>query len=467
MHPLSFKNPAVFIFSENALQHALTIAARLNNVDIYSTRRVPHDSCTVVDTMSNAIVQAFQDQRPIIAFCSTGIVIRLLAPLLKNKFEEPPVLCISEDAATVVPLLGGACGANDLAYKLSDTLKSYAAITTSGPLRFGINLLTPPDDLELMNREHASGFISALLAGASVSVIGEHPWFQTSSLPLDSQANLRIVIEQEGTKGNENTLVYRSKPNKVGVLSVIGLGPGNKKYLTSSARTALASATDIFGYDYYIKLAGPYAPHQTVHPSNNREELDRSNKALQLAATGRNVAIVSSGDPGIFAMAAAVMECIELSKEPAWKNVCLQIEPGITAAQSAASQIGAPLGHDFAVISLSNNLKAWDKIEERLISALKADMVMALYNPVSRARPHQIYDVIALLRQHCPPDRLIMVGTDVTREGEITTITELGELDPNSVTSRSVVIVGSSQTRKFNHQDRLWAYTPRSYPFGL
>lgn len=458
------QHTAIFVFSEKSFEHAKAISVLLGGTEIYATKRLHNSSCIIVDSIAEKIVEVFRAGRPILAFCAAGIIIRILSKVLNDKFNEPPVLCISEDGATVVPLLGGNAGANDLTYKIANFLGGYAAVTTSGALRFNINLLTPPDELELVNKEDVAAFISALLSGEKVKFTGQHDWLLKSALPFDDNGVLEIVIDETKQVGHAKKLVYHKKNTVNGTLTVVGLGPGDKRYMTYSAREALDAATDILGYDYYIKLAAPFASHQIIHPSDNREELARSQMALDLAAMGKKVVIVSSGDPGIFAMAAAIMECMEKAPAGSLDNVEIRIEPGITAAQSAAARLGAPLGHDFAVISLSDNLKPSTIIEKRIIASIQSDMALALYNPVSRARPKQIYNVFELIKKYCAPNTIIMIGTDIGREDEATTITTLEKLDIAAITSRSVILIGSSQTKIFRQGNKTWAYTPRSYP---
>ncbi|AQT44779.1 cobalt-precorrin 5A hydrolase / precorrin-3B C17-methyltransferase [Bartonella apihabitans] len=465
MFNYSSQNTDIFIFSDFSKDRATAISKFLKNATIYGTSRVEGTDITIVDDIANSIKDAFTSGRPIVAFCACGLIVRILAPLLKDKFSEPPVLCIAEDGSSVVPLLGANIGANDLAHDLAKLLDSHAAITTSGYLRFGLNLFTPPEDLELVNKNDAASFLSSLLAGETVELVGTHQWFATASLPFSTDASLKIVIDENGSDitGSSTKLIYR-KSKKNGLLTIVGLGPGNSENITFSARNALVEATDIFGYDYYIKLASPFLGEQTLHPSDNRQELLRAKEALDLAATGKRVAMISSGDPGIFAMAAAVFETLDENYSPLWDNVEVKVETGITAAQSAAARLGAPLGHDFAVISLSDNLKPWKIIEKRLVAAIKSDMVLALYNPVSRARPTKIVDTLRILNQLCPTDRIVMIGTDIGRTGEQTLITTLADLNIRDITSRSVVIIGSSQTRRFERAGKVWSYTPRSYP---
>lgn len=460
----SSQHIAIFVFSDFSSENALVISKRWNNAIIYATKRVEHNGFTIVDSIGEAMVDAFKAGRPLIAFCACGIVVRILASVLNDKSCEPPVLCIAEDGSSIVPVLGSNNGANDLACQLAEILHGHAAITTSGYLRFGLNLLAPPADLELVNKNDAAHFISLLLSGEKIQLVGKHDWFSSSRLPFAANSLFKIVIDDGNhCVGSETTLVYRQCKPQFGTLTVIGLGPGNREALTFSARSALAEATDVFGYDYYIKLASPFLSTQILHPSDNRQELQRAKQALDLAATGKNVAMISSGDPGIFAMASAVFEIMDKDYSKKWDKVDIRVEPGITAAQSAAARFGAPLGHDFAVISLSDNLKPWSIIEKRLNAAIQSDMVVALYNPVSRSRPTKILEVINILKHSCPPERPILIGTDIGRMGERTTITTLANVNMSDITSRSVIIIGSSQTRKFSQAEKMWCYTPRSY----
>ncbi|MGP8475468.1 precorrin-3B C(17)-methyltransferase [Burkholderia sp. PR2] len=249
-----------------------------------------------------------------------------------------------------------------------------------------------------------------------------------------------------------------------GRLTVLGLGPGDAAWLTSAARTALAQATDILGYTTYVTMAGPFRADQRVHGTDNREEMQRARHAFELAAEGRRVAVVSSGDPGVFAMAAAVLEALDEARDPRWAAVELRVEPGVSASLATAAQAGAPLGHDFCAISLSDNLKPWDVIETRLRHAAQADLVMAFYNPISRARPWQLDRALDAVRAHRAADTVVVLGRDIGRPGATLTTTTLGALRSDQVDMRTMVIVGSSTTRRFAIGDgREWVYTPRWY----
>ncbi|WP_175755859.1 precorrin-3B C(17)-methyltransferase [Burkholderia cepacia] len=249
-----------------------------------------------------------------------------------------------------------------------------------------------------------------------------------------------------------------------GRLTVLGLGPGGAAWLTPAARAALADATDILGYTTYVNMAGPLRDDQRVHGTDNREEMQRARHAFELAAEGRRVAVVSSGDPGVFAMAAAVLEALDEARDPHWAAVDLRVEPGISASLATAAQAGAPLGHDFCAISLSDNLKPWDVIETRLRHAAQADLVMAFYNPISRARPWQLDRALDVVRAHRTADTVVVLGRDIGRPGATLATTTLGALRSDQVDMRTMVIVGSSTTRRFAiGEGREWVYTPRWY----
>lgn len=249
-----------------------------------------------------------------------------------------------------------------------------------------------------------------------------------------------------------------------GRLTVLGLGPGAAAWLTPAARAALADATDILGYTTYVNMAGSFRADQRVHGTDNREEMQRARHAFELAAEGRRVAVVSSGDPGVFAMAAAVLEALDEARDPQWAAVDLRVEPGISASLATAAQAGAPLGHDFCAISLSDNLKPWDVIETRLQHAAQADLVMAFYNPISRARPWQLDRALDIVRAHRAADTVVVLGRDIGRPGATLATTTLGALRSDQVDMRTMVIVGSSTTRRFAIGNaREWVYTPRWY----
>ena len=247
-----------------------------------------------------------------------------------------------------------------------------------------------------------------------------------------------------------------------GRLTVIGLGPGSADLMVPAARNALDEATDILGYETYVKMAGPLRADQRVHATDNREEMQRARHAFELASEGRSVVMVSSGDPGVFAMAAAVLEALDASDNNAWAAVELSIVPGVSAALATAAQAGAPLGHDFCMLSLSDNLKPWSIIENRLRHAAQADLVMAFYNPISRARPWQLDKALDIVREYRAADTPVVLGRDIGRPGGTLRTVTLAELHSADVDMRTMVIVGSSTTRRFS-KGAQWVYTPRWY----
>lgn len=245
-----------------------------------------------------------------------------------------------------------------------------------------------------------------------------------------------------------------------GNLVVIGLGPGDPAMQTPQATAALAGATDLIGYAPYLSRL-PARDGVVVHPSDNRAELERAQHALTLAASGRQVAVVSSGDAGVFAMASAIFEAIEHGN-PAWRGLDVSVVPGISALLAVAARVGAPLGHDFCALSLSDNLKPWSLVEQRLVAAASAGFVLALYNPASRARPWQLGRSIDLLRGILPGTTPVVFATAVSRDDELVEVTDLNAADPARADMRTLVLVGSAQTRVIDRDGGAsWVYTPR------
>ncbi|WP_343314615.1 precorrin-3B C(17)-methyltransferase [Brucella sp. BE17] len=556
--------PVILTLAQSSLPTARRIAATLDGADILGLHNRVQSADKSFVKFGDTIRAAYEEGRPIIALCAAGIIIRALAPLLQNKRIEPPVLAVAEDGTAVVPLLGGLSGVNDMARLIAKTLEVTPAITTSGELRFGINLLNPPAQLILANPEDAKTFTSDLLAGSAVRLNGQSRWLQHSKLSFADDGRLAITITPDNRPASPNELIYHPKTvavavnkpvdnlaaaitralddaglaqsslalllaherhcaapqiheaskalavdlrfvnnaedatvlarlsvespvrvietenltlavavtpadvllvgRKRGRLTVIGLGPGSRDLMTPAVQRAIEQADDILGYETYVRMAGPFHAGQSLHMTDNREEMQRARHAFALAAEGHSVAMVSSGDPGVFAMAAAVVEALHESDNPAWQGVELTIEPGISAAMAAASRSGAPLGHDFCVISLSDNLKPWETIEKRLMLGAKADFAMAFYNPISKARPHQLARALEILRQHRTEETPVVLGRDIGRPGESSRVMTLGALTPDDVDMRTVVIIGSSHTQRFERSDGgEWVYTPRWY----
>ena len=540
---------------------------------------------------SETVRSLFTSNTPIIGICAAGILIRTVAPLLTNKYQEPPVLAVADDGSAVVPLLGGLHGVNDLARQIAAALAVAPAITTTGDLRFRTTLLNPPTGYHLANRDAAKTFIADLLAGASTALEGTAPWLSDSNLPIAADGKLTLRVTERSVPTTPDCLVYHPATVVLGVarqlepeqpdietaiahlhqalveaglaiasvaglfaldddmgeplleaiahrfnlplryihpadvtvqlaakvtagtdtratqaaltvvgvagqlvgaqaaaglnwavaiadqpvfpqeigrsrgrLSVVGTGPGGADWMSPEVKQVLRTATDWVGYKVYLDLAGTLQPGQRRHESDNREELDRARFALDLAATGKSVAVVSSGDPGIFAMAAAVFEVIELDAKPEWARLDIRVAPGISAMQAAAALVGAPLGHDFCAISLSDILKPWTVIEQRIAAAAQADFVLAFYNPISKQRTWQLGKTKELLLQWRSPQTPVVLARNVSRPGQTVRICTLEEFNPADADMRTLIIVGSSQTRTISRpHGGVWVYTPRRY----
>ncbi|MEX0350278.1 MAG: precorrin-3B C(17)-methyltransferase [Paracoccaceae bacterium] len=247
-----------------------------------------------------------------------------------------------------------------------------------------------------------------------------------------------------------------------GWVKIAGLGPGNEALITPEVSDALAEATDVVGYIPYVARVAE-REGLTLHATDNRVEIDRSQHALHMASEGKRVVVVSSGDPGVFAMASAVFEAVETGPA-AWRELDISVLPGITAMLAASARAGAPLGHDFCTINLSDNLKPWALIEKRLRLAAQADFAMAFYNPRSKSRPEGFVKTLDVLREECEPERLILFARAVSTPDEVLSISTLEEAAPEMADMRTMVIVGSSRTKTIERQGNPILYTPRFTP---
>jgi precorrin-2 C20-methyltransferase / precorrin-3B C17-methyltransferase len=276
------------------------------------------------------------------------------------------------------------------------------------------------------------------------------PYFSVALLPSRVHETTRASLAQASPPAVAH-----------GEVVVVGLGPAGREWLTPQAQAALAAAEDLVGYGPYLDRVA-LNPRQVRHASDNRVEAERAEFALELARRGRRVAVVSSGDPGIFAMAAAVLEVA--AAEP-YKDVPVRVLPGLTAAQAVAARVGAPLGHDFCVLSLSDRLKPWEVVEARLAAVAAADLVVAIYNPASKSRTWQLGRAREILLGHRDPATPVVVGRDVGGAAEHVRVTTLGGLDPARVDMRCLLIVGSSRTRVVERgEGSRTVFTPRTYP---
>jgi cobalt-precorrin 5A hydrolase / precorrin-3B C17-methyltransferase len=303
------------------------------------------------------------------------------------------------------------------------------------------------------------------IAGAAIASIGV-------SLNLPIRFVESIELNYSVISSDANLTIYNAiepiDPSAIGQaqgkLTVIGTGPGSKQWMSPQVRDTILAATDLVGYHTYLNLVKDLSVGKECHGSDNRVELDRSRLALDLAASGKNVVVISSGDPGIFAMAAAVLEVLDKEAKPEWQTIDLQINPGISAMQAAAAAIGAPLGHDFCAISLSDILKPWEIVAERISLAAKADFAIAFYNPISSQRTWQLTAAKEILMETRSGTTPVILARNLGRSGQQVKVITLAELTPASADMRTVILIGSSQTKLIPRADgSSWVYTPRSY----
>ena len=467
------KSPVIIVLGEQSIAIARQIQTVIAGATIYGLDSRTQTADRQYTKFSETISDLFSQGYPIIGLCAAGILIRSLAPLLSDKRAEPPVIAIAEDGSAVVPLLGGLNGANAIALAIANVLQVRPAITTTGDLRFQTSLLSPPESYRLLNSDdQAKTFLADLLAGASVKLIGTATWLSESNLPFADQAThvIEIISSEVGleaiaSKLTSDHLVYQVIPsqNPIGTVSIIGTGPGAAKWMSPEVKEILESATDFVGYKTYVNLVKEFSKGKIVHASDNRVELDRARHALNLAADGKSVVIVSSGDPGIYGMASAVFEVLDREPDPKWNQINIHVAPGISAVQAAAAASGAPIGHDFCMISLSDILKPWEMIEQRLAAAAQADFVIAIYNPISTQRKWQLTAAKELLLRSRSPDTPVVLGHKMGRKGENVRVISLAELVPELADMQTVIIIGSSKTKILKLGDRTQVYTPRTY----
>ncbi len=589
--------PAILVLGPGGSAVAERIRAALAPAEIHGfSPRLPEAAIGFAATAAH-VAGLFAAGRPVIGICAAGILIRAVAPLLADKSAEPPVIAVAEDGSSVVPLLGGHHGANDLARRIAAALGSHAAVTTAGDLRLGLALDEPPQGWRLQDPAQVKAVAAALLAGEKVQVVNEtaadaawlaalpqaadgtrrilistradaaadlvyHP--QTLVLGIGCErlaeaaevadltrrclkdANLapqsvaaiasialkaaepaihdlaaalgvparffsaaeleaerprlrnpsEVVFQETGchgvaegaalaavgaagdlrvgkTRSQRATCAIAEGPGPIdasglgrprGVLDIVGIGPGSAAGRTREVDAALGRATDLVGYSLYLDLLGDLAVGKRRHGYELGAEEARVRIALDLAAEGRQVALVCSGDAGIYAMATLVYELIDREDRPDWARLAITGLPGVSAMQVAAARIGAPLGHDFCAISLSDLLTPWAAIEKRLLAAAEGDFVVAFYNPVSRRRRTQLAAAKRILLARRPAETPVVLARNLGRDGETVRATTLAALDIEAVDMLTLVIVGSSETRCVARPDGgQWVYTPRGY----
>jgi cobalt-precorrin 5A hydrolase/precorrin-3B C17-methyltransferase len=594
---------AIVLLGPSALEVAERIAAAMADAELYAPaeRMSAEPGRFPYRDFATTLCDLFARGRPIVALCSSGIVIRILAPLLADKRDEPPVVAVAEDGSVAVPLLGGHHGANQLAQRIAAALGCPAAITTAGDASFRLALDNPPSGWHVHNPETAKAIMSALLRGHDVALAVEATapaWLTAGGARFASRGELEVRVTDRADPGSARRLVIHPRVLALGVgcergiepqelidlvaatlerhhlaqgaiacvvsldlkatepaihalaaklgaparffpasrleaetprlanpsaevfavtgchgvaegaalaavgpvgqlvvrktrsnratcalarapapldpvrigrpqgrLALVGLGPGSADWRTAEAGVLLDDADDWVGYAGYLDLI-PLSPWRRVtrHAFALGEEEARVRRALDLAAGGRKVALISSGDPGIYALAAVAFELLERGSDQAWQRVAILVSPGVSALQAAAARAGAPLGHDFCAISLSDLLTPWAEIERRLRAAAAGDFVTVLYNPASRQRRQGLARALELLRAARPPETPLVHARNLARPGETFATAPLAEFDPSAVDMLSLLIVGSSRTRTFVTPDgRSFVYTPRGY----
>ncbi|WP_329118686.1 precorrin-2 C(20)-methyltransferase [Streptomyces sp. NBC_01353] len=354
------------------------------------------------------------------------------------RLGEP--LCEAEEVLTIIP---GTLPEDELTARLAGTDSAVV-------MKLGRTFPTVRRALERAGRLDDARYVErAFMAGERTEILSEVdaetvPYFSVAVLP----SRIDAVTPESRETGGE--------------VVVVGTGPAGAPWLTPESRGALINADDLVGYTTYLDRVPALRPGQRRHGSDNKVESERAEFALDLARRGRRVAVVSGGDPGVFAMATAVLE---VASEERYADVPVRVLPGVTAANAAAAAAGAPLGHDYATISLSDRLKPWDVIAARLRAATRADLVLALYNPGSKSRTHQVAAARDLLLELRSPETPVVVARDVGGPEQSVRVVTLKTLEPSEVDMRTLLLIGSSQTRAVERGDgRTITWTPRRYP---
>ncbi|WP_421761224.1 cobalamin biosynthesis protein [Devosia sp.] len=579
--------PAIIVFADSGRDTAERIAAATGG-NIRICGQGGEDALKLLPKL-------FTEGTPIIGICAAGILIRLLSPSLEDKLREPPVLAVSQDGFSVVPLLGGHRGANKLARQLAETLGGMAAVTTASDSKFLHSLDEPPDGWVLGTQAEAKPAMMALLLGAKIQLDGYAPWLEAAGYPLSSMGAVKVLITEQmlkvdrgivyhprtlvagvgcergaaaeevinlitfalnsqnlsprslaciaslDLKGDEPALLEAAKHfgvplrlftaaqlsqeryrltqpsaiveaavgtpsvseaaalkagplvvNKLksqratcaigralrpidvesfghrpGLLHLVGIGPGEPISRTASAVAALEASSDWVGYGLYLDLIGDLRRSQEEHRFPLGEEEIRVRHALELAAEGRVVSLVCSGDAQIYAMASLAYELLDATGDRAVseiaRRVAIETHPGISAFQAASAAAGALIGHDFCCISLSDLLTPHDDILRRLEGAAAADFVTALYNPRSLRRTDLIEDTKRIFLAHRPPTTPVIIGSNLGRPEQSVRIVELSAFNPEEIDMLTIVIIGSSTSKAFPRASGQVAYTPRGY----
>ena len=589
-------SPVILVLSPADLDLAGRIAAAVGGSVEGHLPRVA-DAPAKFSDLGARLRELYRAGRPIIGIMAAGVLIRLLASEFADKHGEPPVIAVAADGSSVVPLIGGHHGANELARTISAATGGMAAITTAGDLRFGVALDHPPAGLKLANPGDAKPVMAALLSGAKARLEGASDWLASSAIKFTHEGAVTLCVTARAVAGSGEKLVYHpavlvmgmgcergagsdeaialgealltenglsrhslaciasidvkadeaalhavashfgvplrvfdaarleaetprlANPSEIvfaevgchgvaegaalaavgddgtlvvakqksrrvtaalgrapriieplpgrsrGRLFVIGIGPGKEGWRSPEVTRMIGESSDLVGYSLYLDLVAPVSSGKTRHDFDLGREEDRVRHAMELAGKGKDVALVCSGDAGIYAMATLVFELLENGGlSDAARRIAIEVSPGISALQAAAARAGAPLGHDFCTISLSDLLTPWPDIQRRVKAAAEGDFVIAFYNPVSRRRRTQLAHAKDVLLAHRPDDTPVILATNLGRDGEQVRVVPLAELQVDDVDMLTVVLVGSSQTRTVQSGDgRTWVYTPRGY----
>ena len=592
------------------METALAVAGHLGAPLIVHPNLKPPTAHETRADFAGAIRECFSAGLPVVGICAAGILVRSLAPVLRDKRTEPPVICVAEDGSSVIPLLGGHHGGNELAERIAEAISAHAAITTASELRLGVALDRPPDGWRLENPLDAKAVAAAILAGRPAGISGGDGWLEPlgkldnvelgeapdgdsptvvqvsgagrlicrranlalgvgsiRNCPADEMIGLvRSTLAEEGISAHAVEAVYsvdlksdeaavhelardlgvearffpperleletgrlRNPSEHVldavgchgvceaavlaaagpsgtllvgkrksagatvavarigeprgdagtrrGRLALVGLGPGRPDLRTPEATRMLADADDLVGYGLYLDMVGHLANGKEVHGFDIGKEEERCRHALELAGTGRTVALVCSGDAGIYAMGALVMELLargdaEGGVSAAARRAAIGCTPGITAMQAAAARAGAVLGHDFCAISLSDLLTPKEDILRRVRAAAEGEFVIGFYNPASGRRQSLIEQARDILLRFRRADTPVVIARNVGREGERMTLMRLEELNSGALDMLSIVLVGSGASAVFASGDSSagaggrFVYTPRGYVPG-
>jgi cobalt-precorrin 5A hydrolase/precorrin-3B C17-methyltransferase len=589
---------AVVALHPRGVRRARMVAEALPDAAVHAPRALAIAGECGFDDVAPRLRALFASGVPIVGVMASGILIRVLSPLLANKRAEPPVVAVSEDGRFAVPLLGGHHGANRLAETIATHGKGVAAVTTASESAFGIALDDPPRGWHVANPAAAKAIAADLLSGRPVALTveaGKAQWLAPLRKRASTRAQRTVLVTDRAAKATASTLIIHPPTLAIGVgcergagagdmirhvraalkkarlapasvacvasldlkadedavtrlaadlgvparffaakrlererprlrnpsktvfdavgchgvaegaalaaagpksalivpkisgkrvtvaiargateidpsrvgrargkLSVVGLGPGTPELLTPRAEAAIADATDIVGYGLYLDFLDATKNKQR-HDFPLGAEIERVDHALKLAAQGKSVALVASGDPGIYALATLVFERMETARNDAVRRIAVDVVPGVSSMLAGAALAGAPLGHDFAVISLSDLLTPWEAIEGRLKAAAEGDFAVVLFNPVSKRRRWQLPKARDILLTRRDGQTPVAFVHDVGRPTERLVLKTLGNLVADDADMTTLVIIGACSTRAIDTAGRRWIYTPRGY----